>query len=444
MIVIERNVEVALTHGRDLAAPARTLHRFELWVVLAVSLLVFLPAVFRVPFHGDESQQIASSGYLKLFLQGRFSDPAWNEGFWTLSVPPMSPYFIAVGRFVGGYGDEELNGFWDSNLDDVRNVAAGNMPGIGLLRWSRLPMALLAALTVVILFGLIKRSAGMVAAYLFAVLFLLNPYMRITLVRAMSEAPLLAFVAMAVLAGERMLHHGQLLHDVGDAARRRYLLWALMLGIASGLASASKLNGLAIVAPATVLALVGPLVPRRGQPVHRDFVLALLGAGIVIVSACLTFVLVNPFLYSDPVGRLAKMFTHRVALMNFQVAHSPQARMPDGGARLHRLALRVFETYSVLPQAGVLGANSVLTVIGLGVTLGWVFQWGQGANRRNGVVVLGLIGFSLVGPALLTSLDWDRYYLFPVVFSTWLIAIGLTFLAQRLVAVKTRPGEGSS
>ena len=33
-------------------------------------------------------------------------------------------------------------------------------------------------------------------------------------------------------------------------------------------------------------------------------------------------------------------------------------------------------------------------------------------------------GVLAAGPALLTPVDWDRYYLFPVVFLTALIAIG--------------------
>jgi hypothetical protein len=50
--------------------------------------------------------------------------------------------------------------------------------------------------------------------------------------------------------------------------------------------------------------------------------------------------------------------------------------------------------------------------------------------------VLLLFVVATATPALLTPLDWDRYYLLPLFFSTALIAAGLTwparFIASRL------------
>jgi hypothetical protein len=49
---------------------------------------------------------------------------------------------------------------------------------------------------------------------------------------------------------------------------------------------------------------------------------------------------------------------------------------------------------------------------------------GVGHPARGGIVSF---------PALLTPLDWDRYYVLPVFFSTTAITIALAWLAQRVL-----------
>jgi hypothetical protein len=39
----------------------------------------------------------------------------------------------------------------------------------------------------------------------------------------------------------------------------------------------------------------------------------------------------------------------------------------------------------------------------------------------------------LVAPALMTPLDWDRYYLLPVFYSTIFISIGVAFLIRKAI-----------
>src|SRR5205807_4803752 len=51
------------------------------------------------------------------------------------------------------------------------------------------------------------------------------------------------------------------------------------------------------------------------------------------------------------------------------------------------------------------------------------WSWLRGGVGSGGSVVLLLVAFSSSFPVLMTPLDWDRYYLFPVFFSTVLIAV---------------------
>src|SRR5207253_3731044 len=69
------------------------------------------------------------------------------------------------------------------------------------------------------------------------------------------------------------------------------------------------------------------------------------------------------------------------------------------------------------------------------------WSWLRGGVGSGGSVVLLLVAFSSSFPVLMTPLDWDRYYLFPVFFSTVLIAVGIVQIIKSLSRWTRRVGH---
>ena len=159
----------------------------------------------------------------------------------------------------------------------------------------------------------------------------------------------------------------------------------------------------------------------------------------LILAAAFTFVALNPYLYPHPVRRTEQMVQQRISEMDRQQAAMPSARI-DGPAirRLLVIADRVFHEYAFFSFTKSWIVNGILCVAGL-LWSGFVGAgWLRGQRSSGGNVVLLLIAFSASAPILMTPLDWNRYYLFPVFFSTVFIAVGSVGIIENLARWTTR------
>jgi len=219
----------------------------EALLALLVLSSVFLTGIEKVSYGEDESHWIHTSSYLEILFTHRPDSPLWGEHYWTLTQPPVARYLIGLGRLAGGYHPEDLNTPWQFDQDYETNVAQGNLPASGLLWWSRLPMAALAALAGWLVFLLLRAAAGRIAGYYFLLAFLGNAYFLTHLRRAMSETPLLFFTILAAVACWRALHelHKAYQQEAVTAKNlRKPAAWSLVAGACCGLAGACKINGL--------------------------------------------------------------------------------------------------------------------------------------------------------------------------------------------------------
>lgn len=302
-------------------------------------------------------------------------------------------------------------------------------------------MAILAAISGMLFFLLVRSCAGRISGYTFVALFANMPYCLTLLRRAMGESPLLFFTGLAIAAGVVALVKWGRIKQMGqtDASTNSLLspfLWLILMGIATGLAGATKLNGLALFLAG---ALICYLIFRGSKGIVsqaarerfaiRTLVLSMLVAGIV-------FVIVNPYLYSDPLGRAVRMFEFRGREISTQLFLYPQYGIPDMGARLRIVPQRIFQDYMALNFEGAWIINVLL--FGLGTfylaRAGWQWLVNKGGNPAS-IAMMAAASVTVL-PALFTPLDWDRYYLFPVIFVSCSIAIGigmsLTIVSRRL------------
>jgi len=422
---------------------------------VALVLVVLGSAYFRgldvVPFHGDESHWIATSCYLEAFLTRDFAEPewlrrsvlandfsapdwvttalsptlssphVWSMHYWTMTQPPVSRYMIGLGRLAGGYHVSDLNHPWDFQVDDAHNIVSGAKPSPGLLWSSRAMMALLSVISGALLFLLVRHAAGAVAGCVFVGLFVGSDYLLIHLRRAMSEPPLLFFTTLTLLAGARAVMIAPR-RGVSLSRRPASLIWLLMMGAGTGLAGAAKLNGLALYIAGAALCFS---IIYRGQDSNR-LRLALALSFFLGLVAALVFTAVNPFLYPQPPFRTIAMGLFRRWEMINQ-ASRPWWRIDGLNARLRIVPRRILQDYAVI-HIGIL--NGLLLAVGLYHLARTARLWlvNKGGSPAS-VAILAVAAVTAL-PPLLTPLDWDRYYMYPVIFTSLCVAIGIGQIAQ--------------
>jgi hypothetical protein len=421
--------------GRSKRNPftVQRLRWFELALVLGILLAVLGKDISSVEFHGDESQWIATSRFLGPFITGEFSSPVWGVSYWTLTQPPLTRYIIGISRRIGGFEGRDLNTHWRFHLSHEANVELGAMPSPGLLWWSRLPMTILAAVSGLLLFFLTSEAAGRVSGYVLLMLFILNPYLLTTLRRAMGDSPFLVFVLLAAVAGYQALNSWQRA-DADAMSRqkkfRRMMIWFGVMGVFCGLAAGAKLNGILVVVAGFGLCVLFPFIRRKIA--YEGYCAALYASMLVLVTG-ITFVALNPFLYPNPLDRTRMMMEHRLSEISAQQQAWPDISI-DKSRRIPLIHQRIFKDYSALHLVGRGTINLILSVIGLGYLLNSSWRWLQKPITSGAGIVILLVAFTTATPSLFTPIDWDRYYLLPVVFSTVFIAVGIGWVVRAALA----------
>lgn len=410
--------------------------------VAALLSFSFFRGLSGVSFHQDESLWICCSLYLEAAVDGAFIPPAWFRehvlrqgpataaaaGAWdaartwhghyfALDQPPVARYVIGIGRRLAGFGPEDLNRPWRYDLPADENVRLGNMPSPALLLAARRPSALLAVGAGLLLWALVREGAGSAAGLLFALLYSFSGYLLVHLRRAMGDPALLFFSALAAFAAARALGATR----AADASSRRNALralgWLAASGAAAGLAGASKLNGLALAGVGVVAAVLGASALETSATRRVSF--AALGALLAAGTCAATFVAVNPSLRSGPVAHFEAM----LELRGRELAgnrQDPRWGLAEPGRRAVVVLGRTLKTYTVTKSAPL---NSLLGLAGALALVGAARRWPADPGGAAAIALLAAALFA-AGPALLTPVDWDRYYLFPVVFLTVLIAVG--------------------
>lgn len=414
---------------------------------------VFLTGIDAVTFHRDESQWINFSEYFELAAGADIHSPAWGVSYATVTQPPVARYVIGMARRFGGYTVDELNKPWNFHRSDEANHAEGRMPPPSLLWWSRLPMALLAVASGLILVRCARMLSGRLAGYVILTLFAITPFYSTHLRRAMGESLMLFWMMLTVLAGlklvaswRRVLRADVRGLDSDRGAMWRPLVWTIVLGVISGLAGATKLNGLTLMGVGgglcAFLAWKSSRVPSR-----RRLQLLAFGALLLPATTGAVFLAVNPFLYSHPRYHLTLMLDHRASQIRQQQANAPSAALPldDVAKRLAVVPRRILRESSPSERRDVTALIGIFAMAGLVLLLSRAVQWAR-TDAETGVgVVLVLLALVTVIPAVMTPLNWDRYYLPPVLFSTLCVSIAASSILEwSAVRLKTVIARGSA
>lgn len=427
------------------------------WVslVLAVGFsLLYLGGLNTVPFHPDERSWI----YMSQDFDALVVRHALNEFRWTPDGPPDGPitpqieyrllnaplpkYLIGLGRWLAGQASVETSLDWDWQLTWDENAQAGHVPARELLSASRAPGALLAALSTVLMFW-IGRNVRNTHVGLAAALF--SGFNALNLLhgrRAMAEGAAMFFSLLAVWACLPLLRDSHRRPEAGETSKRFIRL--ALAGVALGLALASKQTNLALVPVALFASL------NRSKRATAQAWL------IILISSGLTFGLLNPIVYRDPLGVARAMLAARTELAQRQVADAerlfPGLVAPTPIARLQASLLQLYlqplaygdlpiYTEALQPQITIyelnplhtftrsLGVGAVLlglTLIGIMLS-GWRLWQTRALNTE---ALLWVWGAATLGLTLLAiPLNWQRYFLPLAPVAGLFSALGLAALA---------------
>jgi len=401
----------------------------ETSIILLVISFSYLRNLQQVKFHIDESFWIATSYMFEAYFKGEFWSDAWAESYQTVTNSPTPRYLIGASRFIGGYRTMDLNHPWNYERGVNFNERVGAMPSDDLLWWSRLPMAVLAVASIWMAFWFVKKIAGRLAGYLWVASAIFSPFLLLQTRRAMAESSILFFVMLAAVfcyfAVKQLTQEQQVL------SWKVWLFFGLS-SICAGLAGESKLNGLAVVG-AIVLSIAAALWRRADLSGLRKFIQFVGLSAFVIILTIVTFWGTYPYLWPDLWGRTVHIFQNRAKEMSEQTVSHPVDHIDSLERRIAIMPVRILEDYSPVPFRGARYINFFFTLLGLGIAAISAWTWIKGKRISPAAVIFLLTAFAASGPTFLTLLDWDRYYLFPVFFSTMAVTIALGWLMQMMI-----------
>jgi hypothetical protein len=391
--------------------PARTALAARIWPrgQVAVTIAVFLVSLVVLgyeagesPFEADEADYVATSRYFGyLFLQHDVSRKEWESNHWTRTQPPLTRYIVGAWLTARGYDLEKLNQPYVSTASSYEvNRQKGRVPSDDVLARSRQPMVLLAAGAIALLYPLGVLLGGPVAGLSAVALALSSGFVRYTLVHTWAEAPLAFFLLLSVLLAAAGMPR--------VLAGKRPLVWAVCLGVALGLAAATKLTGLAgvIIVVGSGAGLAGWVWWRQRDARAARWIVAwtALTAGVALVL----FVAVNPYLWRGPLNGLAGMIEERRDEMAFQQNQWPEYAV---NGWIERPWLTLAGSLQVGP-----GAETPLAVlVNLPLLVIGAAALAERARRRQISPSVGLLliwtGAYLVVIVLGLGLKYPRYFM---------------------------------
>jgi hypothetical protein len=387
--------------------------------VFAVALVVLGLEASWSPFEADEADYVATSRYFGyLFLQRDVTRQDWESNHWTRTQPPLTRYIVGGWLTAYGYDLEDMNQPYVSTASSYEvNRQKGRVPTDEVLASARQPMVILGAGAIAMLYLLGAMLGGSPVGLLTSALALSSPLMRYTLVHVWAEAPLALFLVLSALLaaiGVRRLLDGG-----------RVLLWAMAMGGALGLMSATKLTGLVGVLLTLAVGMSMALwLWRRGDHAASRRIGS--WSALAPAIAMIVFVGVNPYLWRGPVVGLQGMIEERRDEMAFQQDQWPEYAVLSWSER-------PWLTLEGSLQVGPLTQTAPAVLVNLPpLAIGIVGLTGR--LRRGGIVspagmlLAWMLGYAIV-VVLGLGLKYPRYFMPTTMLLLPVVALGLEMAA---------------
>lgn len=405
-------------------------------VVMSFLTVFYLRGVHTVPFHPDESTQLFMSADFEKLITNP-TGMAWTQGQTETQISryrfldaPLTRYLIGAGRLVAGLPALPVD--WDWSTSWEQNSDSGALPSNELLLAGRFAVASFYPLTLILLYFIGLQLNGRLLGLTIVIVFGANALILLHTRRAMAESALVFGFVLTLY----------MLYRTGK--------YPFLTGLAVGLAFCAKQSAIALL-PAALLAafwVPGKKLSRRAA-----------GAGLCLSGFLLLTLILNPFLWKQPVTALIKAINERHNLLEQQVSdvelYAPGQVLRTSSERVAVLLAQVFiappmfsEVGNYRTQAADAEANYLRnpgnqlwrTPIFAGLNLGF-FLLGilavvrtsmQTDFRRRKSLLLTLFALTTVfiGLALTVPLPWQRYSLPLIPIVSIFTGFGITWVIE--------------
>ncbi len=375
-------------------------------IILALTL-AYLAGLAGVPFHPDESTQLyMSSDFDTLFF--RPADLFWSaareqdarQKYRELDAP-LARYLIGVGRTIAGLPALPVD--WDWSKSWEANQTAGALPDARLLLVSRLSVALLFPFSLFFIFKSGRAIGGSPMGWAALLLLASNALVLLHTRRAMAEGGLIFTITLFLWMLTRPVKP------------------AWLIAVAAALVFCSKQS-------AGVLVLIGLVFVlwKDVQQKHtgQKLIINLALYGLVFVAVT---VLLNPFLWSNPVQASLAALRARQELLHNQVAAlgnvRPDLVLESFPQRLLGLVVQLFINQ---PAVGDIGNYIVQTQSAEVAYFSSPFnQFLRGFIGGGVLLILSISGFILAAARAIKSAGPSQMLTLLFLLSTLLIFITL-------------------
>jgi hypothetical protein len=417
----------------------------SVWVrslsIAALALAVFALSIWdssselrKSPFHPDESRWINRAYYLREIRHPLSS--IWADRYLIRAQPPMGSYIIGLGLLTQGR-DLTTNGPWDFQYGFEKNVnwnvVKGNMPDEADLLAARRLNMVFGALTCVSIFFIVGLLTNWFGGFIAGSFMAIHPLHLYISTLAVSDAMFTTFASASVLAAIWL-------------ARKPNWWRAVLLAVALALGASTKLSPLFLAVGLAGFSIVlladhwlrnrrsfGRLwrwISRRESGQEQRLGWMLLVQPFIVFGL---FVLVYPYLWSDPFGRTKTILDFRQYEMDNQARFWPKAAIHNRFDALERTWQNLQDRYSssdrLIGEIGDhfgrswsgYGFDLFLALPGLAILCYLAWKHGLASPHAFGLVVLGGQSALIVGAL---GVDFNRYYL-PLVLT---VAVGVGVL----------------
>ncbi len=419
-------------------------------LLFLIAMATHLSGVNSTPFHKDESRWLNRAHYFT-DLADPFG-PTWNDQFLSRGQPPVGSYMMGIGLLVQGR-DLNTNDAYDFRRSDDFNRSLGTLPERGDLLAGRRWNSFLGAVAVTVVYLVVRQLTNPVGGVVGALFLIANPLQLWHNRLALADTTLTLTLALLMLCVIQLM-------------RRPGWGWAIATGVLIGIGGANKFTPLALVVP---LAGIGALLLLRGWrdgrmlrsasphgilglPSFRELGWMLLSTPI---TAMATFVLIYPYLWPNPIGRMLALIRFRQEEMANQYRLFPRFRTDTPLDALDRTIHALGQTWSStkeflttigLPALGdrLSMLDVVLATIGILLLLGVGLRKGL---RSAELAIVGLVIFQTATIIMTMRVDFERYYL-PILLGM-VVAIGYSvgyavYGVQKLVTRNDSPAADTS
>lgn len=393
---------------------------FSLFLFILIFFQLF-PKIENHPFHEDEETYLRQTKFFGLFfIKKDFKSPDWQE-FLSLEQPPLAKYLFGFVNYLA-FGKNyypESSVFQEAGWHNYTHQVLPSSFKINVwLKTPRLASSFLSFCTCLILFFTIKTIAGFSAGFIATILLVKNQLFYLASRWAIPDASLLFFL---ILAFSLTL---QFQEKLAKKNFKACLIYAALIGMASGLAAGFKENGSMAILFFLLYLFFCFLKLKIAKAV------LFLSALLSISFSLFFFIFLNPPSYKQPLFYLRQMVK-----LQKQIAVSQQKQYPESALLNPSQRLKAVFSQILSPKAPFANFSlfSPLHLDLLFFLTGFINLVRLKSNKNTLLRLWFFQGFFVFCCLIFyLPLSWDRYFLPLLPFLVSSEAIGLNFFLKKL------------